>query len=200
MKRTVLVFLLGALACAPAAAAKGPHAILTTPREAAEPGKPWEFTMELYAFADSPQPAIIGRRGARTVGAEVEKVHSAMADAAAFRFTMVFPSRGSWKLLMFAGDRRFAFPAVRVGGARTQPDYITAFPISRGQTPISDRSQKEGSDPSDVDSGGDGGIGPWLLPLLGVMAAGLGVAAIRRRGWRLAPRPPTGAARPPRRG
>ena len=195
MKRTVLVFLLGALACAPAAAAKGPHAVLTTPREAAEPGKPWEFTTELYAFADSPQPAIIGRRGARTVGAEVEKVQSAMADAAAFRFTMVFPSRGSWKLLMFAGDRRFVFPAVRVGGARMQRDYITAFPISRGQTPISDRSQKEGSDPSD-----EGGIGAWLLPLLGGMAAGLGVAAIRRRGWRLAPRPPTGTARPPRRG
>jgi hypothetical protein len=190
MKRALLLFLLASLACAPAAAAKGPHAILTTPRETVEPGKPWQFTVELYEFAKSRQPAIIGRRGAHTVGAEVEKIRSAFPEAEAFRFTMVFPSRGSWKPLLFAGGRRFTFAALRVGGGRMPREHMTAFPIARGQTP------REGSDPSRDEAG----IGGWLLPLLGVALAAAGVAAVTRRGSRRARRPPSGEPLPPSRG
>jgi hypothetical protein len=206
MKRPLLAFLLAALVLAPAASAKGPHAILTTPRETVEPGKPWQFTIELNEFRRPPVPAMIGRHGARTVGAEVERTPASIHGAAGFRFTMIFPREGRWKLRLFAGKRRFAFPAVQVGGARMPQDYV-AFPIGsqmegvggdfspnqvpsgRGQTP------QEGSDPSQ-----DGGIASWLLPLLGIALAGAGVAVVTRRGSRQARRPPTSAARPPSRG
>src|SRR5215217_108764 len=95
----------------------------------------------------------------------------------------------------------FVFPAVHVGGAGMPQNYV-AFPIgseaaragaggvwttdeapaetavssSRGQT------RQEGSDPSQDD--GNDGIGAWILPLLGVVLAGAGVAAVTRRGSR----------------
>ena len=208
MKRTVLVVLLGALACAPAAAAKGPHAILTTPRETVEPGKPWQVTVELNEFRHAPMPALIGRRGDRTVGARVDKTPASMPGAAEFRFTMVFPTDGRWKLRMFAGKRRFAFPAIQVGGPARPQDYV-AFPLGseaarEGAGGIYTTDEAPAvpavpvSAPPARDS--DGGNGAWILPLLGVVVAGAGVAALRRRRWRPAPRPPTGAARPPHRG
>ncbi|HVG74147.1 MAG TPA: hypothetical protein VM824_02110 [Thermoleophilaceae bacterium] len=205
MKRSLVVLLLACLALAPAASAKGPHAILTTPRETVEPGKPWQFTVELNEFRHPPVPAMIGRRGTRTVGAEVERTPASIDGAAGFRFTMIFPRKGVWALRLFAGKRRFAFPAVRVGGAVMPQDYV-AFPVGsgmegtggnfspngvtsgRGQTP-----PQEGSDPSQ-----DGGS--WFLPLLGVVLAGAGVAAVTQRGSRRARRRPTGAPRRPSRG
>jgi len=206
MKRPLLAFLLAALVLAPAASAKGPHAILTTPRETVEPGKPWQITVELNEFRHPPVPAMIGRQGARTVGAEVERTPAAIDGAAGFRFTMIFPRQGRWKLRLFAGKRRFAFPALQVGGARMPQDYV-AFPIgsdmegvggdfSPNQVPSGQRGQtpQERSDPSR-----GGGIAPWLLPLLGVVLAGAGVAVVTRRGSRQARRPPTSAARPPSR-
>jgi hypothetical protein len=192
MKRPLLAFLLAALVLAPAASAKRPHAILITPRETVEPGKPWQFTVELNEFRHPTVPAMIGRHGARTVGAEIERTPAAIDGAAGFRFTMIFPREGPWKLRLFAGQRRFAFPAARVGGTRMPQDHV-AFPIGSGggQTP------QEGSDPS---RDRNGGIAPWLLPLLGIALAGAGVAFVTRRGSRQARRPQTSAARPPSRG
>ena len=173
MKRSLVVLLLAGLALAPAAAAKGPHAILTTPRETVEPGKPWQFTVELNEFRHPPMPAMIGRRGARTVGAEVERTPAGIDGAAGFRFTMIFPRKGVWTLRLFAGNRRFAFPAVRVPGARPPQEYV-AFPVGSGM---------EAADvPGAAES--EGGIGLWVLPLLGVVLAGAGVAAVTRRGSR----------------
>ena len=72
---------------------------------------------------------------------------------------MIFPRHGRWALRLFAGNRRFAFPAVRVGSARPPADV-----------PVAAESE--------------GGLGPWVLPLLGVVLAGAGVAAVTRRGSR----------------
>jgi hypothetical protein len=200
MRRTLLVLVTTGLVLAPAAAAKGPHAVLTAPRESVDPGKPWAFTIELNEFRHAPQPAMIGRRGARTVGAHVEKVPSSVAGAAGFRFTMIFPTRGRWQLRMFAGKRRFAFPAVSVGSTSMAQDYV-AFPIGSeaaragaGGVWTTDEAPADtsGGDPlppetfsgaaAEQDDGG--GIGPWVLPLLGVALAGAGVAAVTRRGSR----------------
>jgi hypothetical protein len=52
------------------------------------------------------------------------------------------------------------------------------------------------ADVAPADKSDDGGIGPWILPLLGVALAGAGVAAITRRGLRSAPRPSSSAPRP----
>ena len=137
MKRILLVLTAAGLVLAPAAAAKGPHAILTTPRETVDPGKPWQFTLELNEFRHRPRPAMIGRNGDRTIGARVERTPASIEGAAGFRFTMIFPREGRWRLRMFAGNRRFAFPAVQVGGAQVPQDYV-AFPIGSpmaGQAP-----------------------------------------------------------------
>jgi hypothetical protein len=202
MKRILLVLLAAGLVLAPAAAAKGPHAILTTPRETVEPGKPWQVTVELNEFRHPPTPAMIGRQGGRTVGARVQKAPASMAGAAGFKFTMIFPSEGRWQLRMFAGKRRFVFPAVQVGGA-TMPQNYVAFPIGSeaaragangvwttdempAETTGDGVLPPERIDYADVAPQDDGGgIGPWLLlPLLGVALAGVGVAAVTRRGSR----------------
>jgi hypothetical protein len=202
MKRILLIALAAGLVLAPAASAKGPHAVLTAPRETVEPGKPWEITIELNEFRHPPHPAVIGRHGGRTVGAKIEKVPSSIDGAAAFRVTMIFPREGRWALRMFAGTRRFRFPAVAVGGARMPQDYVT-FPVGSeaarqgaGGVWTTDEAPADstGGDalppetvsytgPAASDDGG-GGIGPWILPLLGVVLAGAGVAAVTRRGSR----------------
>jgi hypothetical protein len=204
MKRLLLALLLAGLALAPGASAKGPHAVLTTPRETLEPGKPWQFTVELNEFRHPPVPAMIGKRGDRTVGAEVEPTPAAIDGAAGFRFTMIFPREGRWKLRLFAGKRRFGFPAVQVGGARMPQDYV-AFPIGSDTEGVGgdfSPNQVQGGESADetVRPEDDGGIGPWLLPLLGAALAGAGVAAVTRRGSRQSRRPRTDAARPPSRG
>lgn len=197
MKRSLLVLLLGSLIFAPAAFAKGPHAILTTPRETVVPGLPWKVTVELNEFRRPPVPAMIGRRGGRTVGAEVEKTPASMPGAAGFRFTMVFPREGRWKLVMFAGKRRFVFPAVHVGGAGMPQNYV-AFPIgseaaragaggvwTTDEAPVAPTVAPRASpEPVRTSPQPDGGIGAWVLPLLGVVLAGAGVAAVTRRGSR----------------
>jgi hypothetical protein len=167
--------------------------------------------VELNEFRHAPVPAMIGRRGDRTVGARVEKTPAGMPGAAGFRFTMVFPADGRWKLQMFAGKRQFTFPGVQVGAAAMPQDYV-AFPIGSeaardgaGGIYTTDEAPVAPSVPASAppkrESAGDGGGNTWvLLPLVGVVVAGVGVAAVRRRGWPLAPRPPTGTARPPRRG
>jgi hypothetical protein len=186
MRRVVLFSLAAALVLAPAAAAKGPHVVLTTPRETVEPGKPWEITVELNEFRHPPRPAMIGRRGTRTVGAQVDSVSSSIDGARAFKISMVFPSQGRWRLRLFAGNRRFGFPAVHVGGARMPQDYVS-FPTRSG-TPSGEAFTTDEA-PADKTTGqarppDGGGLGPWILPLLGVVLAGAGVAAVTRRGSR----------------
>ena len=202
MKRSLTALLLAGLALAPVASAKGPHAILTTPPEVIQAGEPWEFTIELNEFRDPPVPAMIARRGGRTVGARVRKVPASMSGAAGFKFTMVFPSQGRWKLRMFAGKRRFSFASVDVGGATAPPDYV-AFPLGSeaaeqdaGGVYITDDApaapavaasapaERDADTDTDTDTDTDGGMGAWVLPLLGVVLAGAGVAAVSRRGSR----------------
>jgi hypothetical protein len=201
MRRILLIILAAGLVLAPAAAAKGPHAVLTTPRETVEPGKPWEITIELNEFRQPPHPTMIARRGGRTVGARVERAPSSITGAAAFRITMIFPSAGRWELRMFAGKRRFRFPAVAVGGSRLPQDYV-AFPVgseaarqgaggvwttddapaesTTGETLPPERFDTAASKRSE-----DGnGLGAWIFPLAGVVLAGAGVAAVTRRGSR----------------
>jgi hypothetical protein len=172
MKRTLLVLLLAALACAPAASAEEQHAVMTTPPESVEPGKPWEFTVELNGFRRPTAPAMIGRRGGRTVGAELQKMPPSGDGRAGFRLTMVFPHEGRWRLRLFAANRRFAFPPVQVGGDRMPQNWV-AVPMS---------------------GGGRDGVAAWVLSFAGIALAGAGVAAVRRRGSRPAPRPRSSAA------
>jgi hypothetical protein len=195
MKRSLLVLLLAGLVFAPAAIAKGPHAILTTPRETVKAGRPWEVTVELNELRNPPVPAMIARQGDRTIGAEVEKVPASMDGAAGFKFTMVFPGEGRWRLRLYAGKRRFVFPAIAVGGAAMPQNYV-AFPIGSeaaregaggvyftDETQVTDETQAAPKPAARAEPERDEeGLGAWVLPLLGVVLAGAGVAVFTRRG------------------
>ena len=201
MTRALVVLLAVGLVLAPAAVAKGPHAILTSGPEAVEPGQPWEATVELNEFRTAPRPALIARRGNRTVRADVANAAASMAGARAFRVTTVFPADGRWRLTLVAGKRRMRFPAVNVGSGEAPQDYV-AFPIGSmaarqggggvymEQEPVG-TGQPDPRPPevfmiADEDSAEDAGsgLGIWLLPVVGVVLAGAGFATVRRRGSR----------------
>ena len=203
MTRTLVVLLAVGMVLAPAATAKGPHAILTSGPDAVEPGKPWVATIELNEFRSAPRPVLSARRGDRTVTAEVKPAASSVIGASAYRVTTIFPAKGRWKLTLVAGKRHMRFPAVDVGAGVVPQDYV-AFPIGSmaareggggvymepepvdasgdGVLPP-EVTQIAGSDTAG-DSGGGSGIGPWLLPVVGVVLAGAGIATVRRRGSR----------------
>jgi hypothetical protein len=201
MTRTVVVLLVVGLVLAPAAVAKGPHAILKPGPEAVEAGKPWVATVEMYEFRRVPRPALVARRGDRTVTATVEKAPSTFPGGSGFEVRTVFPAEGRWKLLLVAGKRRMRFPAVNVGSGETMQDYV-AFPIGSeaarqgGGGVYMEPEQVDASeqdprppevymvaDEENADDGGSG-VGPWLIPLVGVVLAGAGIATVRRRGSR----------------
>jgi hypothetical protein len=200
MRRTLLLFLLVALVVAPAALAKGPHAVLTSGPEAVVPGVPWEATVELNEFRDAPTPLLIAIGKDGHVDAEVRKVPASIDGALAFKTTMVFPNAGRWKLMLVVGARRFNFPALRVGSGAEPKDYV-AFPVGSeaarqgggGELITGEqRVDPSGADPlsaevstvAGADSGADDGGAIalwWLLPLAGVVAAGAGAATLRAR-------------------
>ena len=201
MTRALVVLLAVGLVLAPAAVAKGPHAILTSGPEAVEPGQPWEATVELNELRTAPRPALIARRGNRTVRADVAKAAASMAGARAFSVTTVFPADGRWRLTLVAGKRRMRFPAVNVGSGEAPQDYV-AFPIGsmaarQGGGGVYMEPEPVGTGQADTrppevfmiadeDSAEDAGsgLGIWLLPGVGVVLAGAGFATVRRRGSR----------------
>lgn len=202
MTRTLVVLLVVGLVLAPAAVAKGPHAVMKSGPEAAVPGKPWTATVELYEFWSVQRPSLVARRADRTVTADVRQAPASMADGAAFELTTVFPAEGRWKLTLVAGKRRFRFPALAVGSGEVPQDYAS-FPIGSeaarhggGGVYMADEqvdTSEGGVQPPETfiaataesaDDGDGGGVGPWLFPLLGVVAAGAGIATVRLRGSR----------------
>jgi hypothetical protein len=200
MTRTLVVLLAVGLVLAPAATAKGPHAIMTSAPEAVEPGKPWVATIELNEFRRVPLPVLTARRGGETVTARVEKAAASMAGARAFKVATIFPTEGRWKLMLAVGKRRMPFPAVNVGSREVPQDYVS-FPIGSEAAraggggvymePEQVDTSGGGARPPEVfiaasepaeDGDGGGWVGLWLLPLAGVVLAGAGIAGFRRRG------------------
>jgi hypothetical protein len=203
MTRTLVVLLAVGLVLAPAAVAKGPHAVLTPGPDAAEAGKPWVATVEFYEFERVSEPTLTARRGGRTVAAKVTKTASRFAEGSAFELATVFPADGRWKLTLVAGKHRFRFPAMNVGSGEIPQDYVS-FPIGSeaarqggggvymDESEPADTSGDDGVLPPETyiaagaesEDGGGSGVGPWLLPLVGVVLAGAGIATFRRRGSR----------------
>jgi hypothetical protein len=199
--RRILVVVLGAgLVLAPAAVAKGPHAVLTSGPEAVMPGVPWEATVELNEFRETPRPLLMGLRDHGHVDAKVRKVAASIDGALGFKTTMVFPTAGRWKLMLIAGKHRFNLPTLSVGTGEAPKDWV-AFPVGSyaarqgggGELITGEQSvDTTGGDSlppevitaTDADSGDDDGGGTpswWLFPLAGIVIAGAGVATIRAR-------------------
>jgi hypothetical protein len=201
MRLTLLVLLGVGLVLAAPAAAKGPHAVLTSGPEPVMPGVPWEATVELNEFRAPPRPLLMAIADGGHVDAQVRRAAASIDGAVAFKTTMVFPRPGRWKLMLVAGRRRFELPALSAGSGTAPKDYV-AFPAgseaarqSAGGELVTGE-QRAGADAADAlppevlsaagaEPGGDGaGFPIWLLPVLGVTMAGLGAAAVTRRGSR----------------
>jgi hypothetical protein len=194
MTRKLVVLLIAGLVVAPAASAKGPHAVLTPGPEAVEAGRPWRATLELNEFPRSPHPLVVASRGDRSVKGRLRPTAPRMPGAAGFGLRMVFPAEGRWPLVVVAGKRRFAFPAVVVGGADAPQNWV-AFPKgSRAERDGAGGVWTEGpevqagsggaqlppetvslAEPPDDDGGG---LALWI-PALGLALAGAGIWSFR---------------------
>jgi hypothetical protein len=184
-----LVFLLIAgLVLAPAASAKGPHAVITSGPDAVQAGRTWVATLELNEFRRQPHPQVFATQGDRRVTARLRRAPASMVGADGFKLRMVFPTGGRWKFAVVAGKRQFAFPAVRVGSGDPPQDWV-AFPkgslaAREGAGGVWNEGPEEASgigsplppetvslaEPSDD----DGGLPLWI-PALGLALAGAGV-------------------------
>jgi hypothetical protein len=198
MKRMLVVPLLAGLVLAPAAVAKGPHAILTTGPEGVEVGRPWESTIELNELRGTPRPSLVAVRRDGHVDASMRRVPASMRGALGFKATMTFPSAGRWRLVVIAGGHRFRFPAVDVGSGRAPQDYVSfavgsyaaradAGGVYMGPEPL-DTTRTGALPPEVFDATDDGSSAPgddiavwWLFPAVGVVLAGAGLATLRRR-------------------
>ncbi len=198
MRRILAVSLVIGLVLAPAAAAKGPHAILSSGPDAPEPGKPWRAKLELYEFprTSGAHPVMAASRGETRIAAQVRSAPARM-DEASFSVSVMFPTAGRWKLTMVSGKKSFSYP-IRVGSGEVPKDYVS-FPAGseaarQGAGGVYLNEEPAGSGgggalppenlsiaAADPDDGGGGDVTPWLFPLLGVALAGAGVATLRTR-------------------
>jgi MYXO-CTERM domain-containing protein len=202
MRRSLFALLLAGLALAPAAAAKGPHAVLSPGTEPIEPGRAWVGSVTFVEFgsgqARSSRPAVVARSGDRRVSAPLRRAGAGQFGHE-YTVRLVFPRAGRWSITVVDGTRaarRFVFPALAVGGpdARPTSDFV-AFP--KGS-----RAERAGAGgtyaaPSELAESGrgtplpphvisfaepnpDSGT-PFWIPAAGLALAGLGLIAVRRR-------------------
>jgi hypothetical protein len=198
MKRIVVVLVFAGLALAPAASAKGPHAVLSSDAAAVAAGKPWNVTIEMMETRARGRPTLLARRQDRLVATRGKLVGS---DGVATRYRMrvVLPSDGRWRLTLVDGKRHFRFPSVAVGSGERPVDYV-AFPLggrahrqgAGGPWLEPDVPAGGSAEPlppevvqiADADLGGDddhSGIPLWILPIAGLAVAGAGAWRLRKR-------------------
>jgi hypothetical protein len=211
MKPIVLASLLvAALALAPGAAAKGPHALVEPGPGGIGPGEPWVSTLTLVelgaADVAAARPVVTFRSRSdrltvrpRRVDAHIPTQPDVMAEAR-YRLHVVFPHGGRWSYTVLDGTpkrRRFHFPAVTIGpntvGDKTA--YV-AFPEGSpeerqgaGGPVLGDGAPPSGGEPlppevvvAAAERGGDGNGGlPLWIPAAGLALAGAGTLTVLRR-------------------
>jgi hypothetical protein len=135
---------MAALALAPAASAKGPHAVLSSGDGPVEAGRAWHVMVELVEFGQRrPQPVLEASTGEHRIAVRGSR------GGAKHAFRVVFPAEGRWRLTLADGKRRFVFPAVSVGSSDVPRDYV-AFPKGsmaerQGSGGVSGRCGRSGS-------------------------------------------------------
>jgi LPXTG-motif cell wall-anchored protein len=202
MRRSLAVLLLAGLCLAPAAAAKGPHAVLSPGTEPIEPGRAWVGSVTFVEFrsghARRARPAVVARSGDARVSAPLRSA-GAGEFGSEYRLRLVFPRAGRWSIAVVDGtraDRRFVFPALHVGGPNARPtsDFV-AFPKgSRAERAGAGGSYAAPTEPagsgrstplppkviSVAEPNPDTGT-PFWIPAAGVALVGLGLIAVRRK-------------------
>jgi hypothetical protein len=188
MRRCLGILLIVGLVLAPAAGAKGPHAVLSSGDEPIQSARPWHATVELIEFGQrSPRPVLTARNGERRIA-----VRGSRGDAK-FGFRVVFPAVGRWRLTLLDGKRRFVFPALLVGTGDVPLDYV-AFPKgSMAERQGAGGVYYESTEPSGggrdtplppetvslAEPSSGGGFPFWVLPAAGVVLAAAGIVTTR---------------------
>jgi hypothetical protein len=211
MSRAILAsFLLAALALAPSAIAKGPHATVDAGPAGLRPGEAWATTLTLLELGGresaTARPLVILRSGSerfavrpQLIGAHVPRQGDVLTEAR-YRLRVVFPRAGRWSYTVLDGTRerrRFRFPAATIGrGARRDTTGFVAFPQGSPEA-------KQGAggpvlgDPAGASGPGDplrpevvmvageddrdGGGFPLWIPAAGLALAGAGTLTVVRR-------------------
>jgi hypothetical protein len=175
MARKLVFFLVAGLVVAPAASAKGPHAVITSGPEAVQAGRVWVASVELNEFRRQPHPLVFATQGDRRVTAKLRRVPASMVGADGFKLRMVFPTEGRWRLAVVEGKRHFPFPAIRVGSGDAPQDSVS-FP--KGSEAVDASGSGDPLPPETVTvakPSDDGGGLPLWIPALGLALAGAGV-------------------------
>lgn len=187
----MLIALLWLVSLPAAAAAKGPHASLSAPGAAPEPGKPWTAQLRLFEFQadEASSPVVIARRGDERVSFDVQELsryvpsHPDVLTEVRYRLRGVFPSAGRWLIAVTASGpsaEPFRFEPVQVGGTGATPVRnllaVPGAPPARG-TPLppevfSPRAARSGNEEEPVRL--------WI-PAAAAALAAAGVGAVHRR-------------------
>jgi MYXO-CTERM domain-containing protein len=190
MKR-ILLGLVISLGLAPAAVAKGPHAIIDSSPEGLDPGEPWVTTLTLEELAPKQRlkakPRMVLRSGARRFS-----VWPRRTVPGAYAVRVVFPSAGRWRYTVVDGQLRFRFPAVMIGGkgGRDTLGYV-AFPAGSeaaaqgagGPYEAPPEPEPGGALPPEVvlpEEEDSDGVPLWI-PAAGLTLVGAGGVAVARR-------------------
>jgi hypothetical protein len=198
---SLLLLCVLALALAPPAVAKGPHASVDTGPAGIEPGKPWVTTLTLVEYSGRQvtraRPVVILRSGSARFAVTPKLVefyvprYSDVLGEARYRLRVVFPRAGRWSYTVVDGTaarRRFRFPAATIGGAAERVTTGHAvFPLGSrahadgGGGPIVGEAEPPAvvvEPPGDREDGG--GLALWI-PAAGLTLAGVGALTMMRR-------------------
>jgi hypothetical protein len=212
MRRIAIAAVTMAVVALPAAAAaKGPHATVTSLPVGIEPGQPWSTTLTLLEYgrreAAAARPTVILRSGdgritatPKLLSAHVPRDENVLAEIR-YRLRVVFPHAGRWSFTVLDGTRagrRFRFPPALVGGdAEPSSGAWIAFPKGSPEEAAGAGGPLIGEpDPAPVGRGGplppeevvvpardesDGGGGIAWVSAAGLTLAGVGGVAVLRR-------------------
>jgi hypothetical protein len=195
MSRTILVAVaLAALALAPSAAAKGPHAIVAPGPGGIAPGERWVATLSLNEYSARAlarsHPLVILRSGRDRL-----VVRAVRMSPDRYRLRAAFPKDGRWSYTVVDGRRRFAFPAAVIGSGERDTMAYVAFPKGSpaerqgaGGPYMDDASPAGGESlppevvvPAEGGGDGDGGGLAWWIPAAGLALAGAGTLTVVRQ-------------------
>ena len=210
MRRIAFAAVMVAVVALPAAAAaKGPHATVSSLPVGIEPGRPWTATLTLVEYraqeVAAARPTVILRSGEDRITATPRLSRRSPGSRyepaeARYRLRVVFPRADRWSFTVLDGTgagRRFRFPPAVVGAdSERRPGGWIAFPDGSPEKAAGAGGPLIGAaDPTPVEQGrplppevimrpageSEGGAGiPWM-PAVGLTLVGVGGLAVLRR-------------------
>ena len=153
-----------------------------------EPGRAWVGSVTFVelgpGYARSARPTLVATNGGARVSAPLRDAGAGQFGRE-YRLRLVFPESGRWRITVVDGtraDRRFVFPALQVGGPNARPTSdLVAFPKgSRAEREGGRRTPLPPRVISFAEPSRDTGT-PFWIPAAGLVMAGLGLIAVRRR-------------------